>query len=204
MNEKLENHYNQKDDWHKANISLAAEHFGYQCQICRREARKSTGVIHHLQYTGHDYKKPFEKLLQQNAITWICKECHKLEHAAYERSEVNFKSRNSGFCAGCDCFSWYGWYKIGFGRAITKPSPFPLCDHCLEVLIETRVLIRDQADIGFGRMANCIRFGEPENAGEIGKLLMRGIVKKARIGLFGDPKQKQNWQNPSSQQLGLF
>ena len=207
MSENSINHYKERNDWHKNNIKLASEYFKNQCQICNRITTIKNGAIHHLQYTGHDYKKTFEKLIEQKAITWLCKECHKFEHIAYSKSEVNFKTKHSGYCAVCNSFSWYGWYKLGFGHmGGQNESPFPLCDKCVEELIKTKVLVRERGTTYGGRdIGEFINFTNPEERDEKGKRLLLEVNKKIKNDVFGDRRIKENWQISSSgEQLGLL
>ena len=207
MAEDLKNHFKERNDWHKNNIQLASAHFKNQCQICNRKTDIKTGAIHHIQYTGHDYKKSFESLIEKKAITWICKECHKFEHIAYSKSEVNFKTKHSGYCAVCNSFSWYGWYKLGFGHmGGQKESPFPLCNKCVEELIKTKVLVRERGSTYGGRdIGEFINFTNPEEREEKGKRLLLEVNKKIKDDIFGDRKIKENWQSsPKGEQLDLF
>ena len=207
MDEEIKNHYTERNDWHKNNMQLASVHFKNKCQICGRKTDLKSGAIHHLKYTGNDYKKSFEKLIAQNAITWICKECHKFEHIAYSSSEVNFKTKHSGYCAVCNSFSWYGWYKLGFGHiGGQEASPFPLCNKCLEVLIKTKLLIKGRAGTYGGRdIGEFINFTNPEEREEKGEWLLIEVNKKIKSDSFGDRKIKENWQNSSTgEQLDMF
>ena len=132
-NEKT-NHYKKKADWHKKNASKMAEIANYKCQKCTRDADLKSGVIHHKQYTGNDYKKTLEKLIQTDAIEWLCKECHKFEHVAYTPDEVSFRMKHSGYCVCCNKFEWRSWFYNGnhtFSRNV-----FPLCKKCKKQLID--------------------------------------------------------------------
>jgi len=204
MNEELKEHYKQRDEWHKRNVALVAEFFKRTCQFCNRKTNLKNGAIHHLKYTGNDYKKSFEKLLEDKAITWICKECHKFEHIAYTIEEINYKMKHSGYCAVCNSFSWHGWYKRGFGRiAGLRHDSFPLCDACLEVLIECNVLKREAKNIN-GTDYDIIYFDNFLNLSDKAKYLCKEISKKIKANVFGDRALKVNWQNKHGDQLGLF
>lgn len=204
MNEEAAEHYKKRNDWHKTNTPLVAAHFNNKCQFCSRPTNISKGAIHHLQYTGNDYKKTYEKLIEDKAITWICKECHKLEHIAYTTAEVNYKTKHSGYCALCNSFSWYGWYKRSFGRVSgLRPDDFPLCNPCIEVLVKNKVLIRGFTNID-GYEMEWIRMSDLEKLEEKAKILLAEINKKVDANLFGDRTIKEKWQGGFESQLDMF
>jgi len=201
MNSVLKKHYTERNDWHKANIPLVASYFNNQCQKCNRLTIPQKGAIHHLQYTGFDYKKTVDELLKNKAITWICKKCHEFEHIAYKSSEVNYKTKHSGYCSVCNKFAWFAWYNFGFGRlAGIGPSQFPLCKKCTNLLICENVLIKEQID---GK--KFVNFQSNGLRTEKGQLIYDKIKIKLKDDEWGDRKLKENWQNSGhGGQINLF
>jgi hypothetical protein len=139
MTEGLKQHLKEKSDWHIKNKPIAAEYFKNICQDCGTITNKKTGSIHHNQYTGHDYKKTFEKLISHNAITWLCKSCHHLRHAAFSSDEVDDRMKHSGFCAICKSFTYRIWYDR---KVFFKKKGAPLCNKCIKYLFDLGILIK--------------------------------------------------------------
>lgn len=123
-----------KYDWIKSNSPVLAKIMDYKCQVCKEPTPLKKGTIHHTKYTGHDYKKTVEKQLESNAIMWVCKDCHKREHTAYQLEEVNEKIKNSGNCTLCLDFTWDSWFMI--------PSfEVPICKKCAKFIKDRKILV---------------------------------------------------------------
>jgi hypothetical protein len=201
MKESTKNHYLERNNWHKINVPKVALLFENKCYKCSRKTKEEEGAIHHLQYTGFDYKKTAEELIAKNAIIWICKKCHVFEHIAYSINEVNYKTKHSGYCAVCNKFSWHAWYTMGFGRAVhSRHNRFPLCNKCKETLIKENVL---ESIIYKG--IQFTKFRNKELRSPKGKLICKHLKKKVKIGIYGSLELRENWQNQrDGEQLNLF
>jgi len=193
-------HYTKKNEWHKKSIPFVASFFQNKCQRCNRLTNQEEGAIHHLKYTGHDYERELDDLLDKEAIIWVCKKCHQFEHVAYTSSDVDYKIKHSGYCAVCNKFSWYAWYKLGFGRmAGLRPSVSPFCDNCIDILIKENVFTIEKIN---GRQF--IAFQPRESRTEKGEILCEHLKVKFDKDEWGDRKTKDNWQNSNkNDQLNL-
>ena|SRR5690554_147013 len=193
-------HYTKRNEWHKRNIPIVSSFFQNKCQRCNRLTNQEEGAIHHLKYTGHDYERELNDLLHKEAIIWVCKKCHQFEHIAYTSSEVDYKIKHSGYCAVCNKFSWYAWYKLGFGRlAGHPPSEAPFCDKCINLLSKENVLILLKIK---GRQF--IQTQPRELRTEKGIMYSDHIKARIEIDVWGDKKIKDNWQNSNkNDQLNL-
>jgi hypothetical protein len=201
MKESTKNHYLERNNWHKINVPKVALLFENKCCKCARKTTEEEGAIHHLQYTGFDYKKTAEELINKNAIIWICKKCHAFEHIAYNLNEVNYKTKHSGHCAVCNKFAWHAWYSLGFGRAIvSRPNKFPLCKKCKEILIKENVLITIIYD-----GLKFTKFQGKEFRSPKGRIICKYLKKKVKNGVYGNIDLKETWQNKGNdEQLNLF
>lgn len=193
--------FKERANWHRVNKSIVSSYFNNTCQKCDRLTSPKAGTIHHLQYTGFDYNKSGNELIKRKAITWLCKKCHKFEHIAYNLSEVNYKIKHSGYCAICNNFSWYAWYRLGYGRyGDSRPSPFPLCKKCSELLIKEGVI-----SIQIINDRKFLDVHSRERWSEKGVLMIDGVLNKDKKADWGDPNQKEKWQNHKNEgQLSLF
>lgn len=170
--------YKEKADWHKENTSKMAVLFNNTCQECKCIADEKSGVIHHLQYTGHDYKKTLEKLLSDNAIIWICKICHQKEHVAFTRAETGQKFRHSGFCAVCDKYAWYGWRKLSWAN-------FPICSSCVKYLLKEKVFVIKKIMVGHYKGKTEIVWGNKQRLTPQDDQFLKALYKKLGRGRFG-------------------
>jgi hypothetical protein len=142
---RIKNHYKERANWHKKYIEEMAVLNNNTCQICSSTADKDSGAIHHKKYTGHDYKKDLQHLISLDAVVWICKLCHKKEHIAICRTEVNYKFKNSGFCILCEKFAWKAWFNINLSKKIhVGYRNFPLCLKCQKRLVKMNILKQEK------------------------------------------------------------
>ena len=195
----LEEHYNEKANWLKLNTPLAAIYFKNTCQKCNKHTHEKNGAIHHLKYTGHDYKKTFEKVIADEAITWICKTCHKKEHVAITPEEVTYNLKHSGFCALCDKFAWQAWFKVSMGtKHYVGNDNFPLCNKCLKNLVNLNILKEYVDQLGYKYVFWSDNKTElSQIAVETNKLLLSRIEK----GSFGSLDWLDDQQNQLEMEL---
>ena len=178
-------HYKKKADWHKKNTPLMADLFKNQCQECSDSADAKSGVIHHNQYTGHDYEKTIEKLLSHNAIKWLCKTCHKIEHIAISRDQVNIRIKHSGFCALCNRFAWHAWFKVELGHKKQYGHyNFPICNGCLKFLLNEGIL-SEYTLRGEDWSRNLIAWGNLKSLSKGQELLYKSLRNKIDKDSFG-------------------
>jgi len=171
----------EKNIWHIHNKPLMAKKFNNICQKCNTKTTKLTGVIHHVQYTGFDYKKSLDILLADNALQWICKTCHKKEHTAISREQVTRKIKHSGFCAICNQFSWHSWYRMS--NDIIENS-FPICNSCLNLLTKNKILL-----IISNQTINQYNWNKVSSLSKESKKLLKLIVPKINRKEFGSIDQ---------------
>ncbi|MCB0650915.1 MAG: HNH endonuclease [Saprospiraceae bacterium] len=192
-------HYKKKAEWHKENTPVMSKIFNEKCQECGSDANSKIGVIHHRQYTGNDYEKPLEKLLADNAIEWLCKNCHKKKHVALNREEVDLRIKHSGFCAICNEFSWHAWFKLNKGVTHGRGS-FPICNKCLDFLLSKEVMKEFWFD-NHGYKSRIIRWGNIEQFQKEQRIIFKNLIPKIKRETFGDLSLLKN---DSSNQGKLF
>lgn len=179
---RIKHHYKERADWHRKYIDEMVLLNNNTCQICSCPADKDSGAIHHKKYTGHDYKKELQHLINLDAITWICKLCHKKEHIAICRTEVNYKFKNSGFCILCEKFAWKAWFNINLSNKIHDGHKnFPLCLKCQKKLIEINVLKQENYR---GQLWTV--FNDDKEFDKVQSTIFTTILKRMKNDCFGN------------------
>ena len=170
-----------KFKWHNDNTPRMAARYNNTCQRCDTYANKNLGVIHHKQYTGHDYKKTLDKLIADDAIEWLCKLCHKKAHTATKREEVDLKIKHSGFCTLCKKFSWHAWFKVELGiKYLYGSKNFPLCNGCRDSLLDHKILTWLELP-----HRKCVYWGDYKHWNKNQWLIFRSLKNKIEREEFG-------------------
>jgi len=211
------NIYNEKAEWLKKNIPILGKRVNNICQRCNCKTQLSNATIHHTQYTGHDYKKSLDKLLEHNAIKWVCKACHKLEHTAFKEDEYDQKIKNSGNCILCLKFTWKAWNTI-------PDLKIPICRKCgvdlwtREIIITVKEgsdpeIIAIMKDLGeeLGdhetddrKMTfDVLKFTKSKNLTDINRRLLELVLERKSSGIYGNAKAS-NKSTMESRQFDLF
>jgi hypothetical protein len=216
-----------KKKWMDLNVPLLAKQVGYKCEVCSCSTSTKDGTIHHLQYTGHDYKKSLEKLRQHNAVIWVCKDCHKREHTAYSPEQVDTKIRNSGNCVLCLNFTWKAWVTMPREFVLDKRN-IPICKKCFKTIMDLKVLtsievpqdpeiiqvLKELAEEDGETLDSEdyfreeIVFNDKGNLNPLGKKLLSRIQEGDKTGLYGNIKTSNSKNlglpNEGDSQLELF